>query len=208
MTKYSRYQDYVIKDGNLVGEFEQMYLDYSDPWDQSVREQSSIEKKIGIDLIKANGHKKPLEYGCGLGIFTQMLFENIGNAAGIDISETAVIKARERHRRPKFYVGDLLDQKVLEEYQPDCVCLVEITWYVLEKLESFKNILRTKKGLGFFHSLMTYKEGEQQYGKDYFTSLDEIIEYWSDVIEVTDWGTVGNESYNGGLRTFFYGRIK
>ena len=64
MTKYSRYQDYVIKDGNLVGEFEQMYLDFSDPWEQSVREQSSIEKKIGIELIKSNGHEKPLEYGC------------------------------------------------------------------------------------------------------------------------------------------------
>ena len=34
MTKYSQYQDYIIKIVNLVGEFEQMYLDYSDPWEQ------------------------------------------------------------------------------------------------------------------------------------------------------------------------------
>ena len=30
MKKYDKYQDYVIKDGKLVGEFEQMYKDFDD----------------------------------------------------------------------------------------------------------------------------------------------------------------------------------
>lgn len=34
--KYQRYQDYVIRDGRLVGEFEEMYRDFDDPWGQSV----------------------------------------------------------------------------------------------------------------------------------------------------------------------------
>ncbi len=33
MKKYSKYQDYVIKDGELVGEFEKMYQDFDDPWE-------------------------------------------------------------------------------------------------------------------------------------------------------------------------------
>ena len=38
MTKYNKYQDYVIKDGKLIGEFEAMYKDYEDPWEQTTRE--------------------------------------------------------------------------------------------------------------------------------------------------------------------------
>jgi hypothetical protein len=37
MKRYKKYQDYVIKDGKLVDEFEQMYQDFEDPWEQSER---------------------------------------------------------------------------------------------------------------------------------------------------------------------------
>ena len=30
-----KYQDLVIKDGKFVGEFEKMYQEFSDPWNQS-----------------------------------------------------------------------------------------------------------------------------------------------------------------------------
>ena len=33
-TKYSKYQDYVIKNGKIIGVFEQMYQDCKDPWFQ------------------------------------------------------------------------------------------------------------------------------------------------------------------------------
>ena len=48
MTKYNRYQDYVIKDGKLIGEFETMYKDYEDPWEQSTREEYAIEKSYRL----------------------------------------------------------------------------------------------------------------------------------------------------------------
>ena len=67
MKKYSRYQDYVIKNGKFIGEFENMYKDYEDPWNQTSREVHSLEKTIAIDILKSKGHHKPLEYGCGLG---------------------------------------------------------------------------------------------------------------------------------------------
>jgi len=49
--KYEKYQDYVIKDGKLVGEFEQMYQDFDEPWQQTVREEYSSEKSVGINLL-------------------------------------------------------------------------------------------------------------------------------------------------------------
>ncbi len=72
----------------------------------------------------------------------------------------------------------------------------------------FKYILKGYYGMVVFHAIMTYKPGKKQYGKDYFTNLDEIREYWSDVCEISDWCSIGNHSYNGGRITFFYGRVK
>ena len=38
-SKNTKYQDYVIKDGKLVGQFEEMYQNFEDPWEQSVKEE-------------------------------------------------------------------------------------------------------------------------------------------------------------------------
>lgn len=209
MTKYHRYQDYVIKDGRLIGEFDEMYQDFNDPWDQSTREIYALEKMIGLELLEKHGNKKPLEYGCGLGQYTQKLYEKFGCAGGIDISTTAIRKARQSFSGPSFYATDLLDQDVLRSFKPDCICMIEITWYILEQLEKFKRLLlETSSGCGFFHSLMTYAPGQQKYGVEYFTNLEEIKEYWSDIIAISDWGQIGNVEYGGGYRTFFYGKIK
>lgn len=50
--KHGRYQDYVIKDGRLVGEFEEMYRDHADPWLQSTREAFSTEKAAALNLLQ------------------------------------------------------------------------------------------------------------------------------------------------------------
>ena len=44
--KYSRYQDYIIRDGNLVGKFEQMYQDHKDPWEQTTREEQKVLGRV------------------------------------------------------------------------------------------------------------------------------------------------------------------
>ena len=50
--KYTRYQDYVIKQGKLVGEFDDMYKDFDDPWHQSTLEVFASEKVVGLNLLK------------------------------------------------------------------------------------------------------------------------------------------------------------
>ena len=78
-----------------------------------------------------------------------------------------------------------------------------------KQLVSFKEILSSRQqGSGFFHTLMTYKPGEQQYGTNFFTNLDEIRRYWSDTVDIKEWGINGKPEYNGGHRTFIYGTIK
>jgi hypothetical protein len=48
------YQDFVIKDGKLVGKFDEMYSLFDDPWEQSIREEYSHEKTLGLSIIEKN----------------------------------------------------------------------------------------------------------------------------------------------------------
>lgn len=209
MKKHIRYQDYVIQDGRLVGEFDEMYRDFDDPWEQGLHEHVALEKSIGIELLKKYGHKRPLEYGCGLGHYTARLQREFGSAAGVDISETAIAKAKLNYPDPAFFVSDILNSSPLEAFKPDSLIFAEITWYVLESLSNFKSLIsKSLKSRGFLHLLTTYPPGEQSYGVEYFTNLSEIMNYWSDVIDIMEWGLVSKSDAGGASRSFFYGQIK
>ena len=208
MKKNSRYQDYVIKDGKFIGEFEDMYRDYEDPWNQTTREIGSLEKIIGIDILKNKGHVKPLEYGCGLGHYTNRLYDALGNAGGVDISETAVKKAKLFYPHINFFKADVLDFNVVDKFNPDCLCYIEISWYILDKIDNLKDGLSHRySGKGFYHTLQTYDKG-QSYGLDYFTDIDDIVKYWEDIVDITEWGVASNPKSSGGKRTYLYGKIK
>ena len=210
MTKYSRYQDYVIKDGVIIGEFEEMYQDFNDPWEQTTKEKSALEKKIALEIICEKGFKRVVEFGCGLGDYTAQLNHAAGSALGIDISETAIEKANARQPDTEFVVGDILDFDLLRNYQSDCIVFAEITWYVLEKLNIFKEHISSElggQGVGFIHLLMTYPPDEQKYGKEYFSDLNGIMKYW-DIIEFEAWGEFSKKEYNGGKRTMVSGMIR
>ena len=66
MTRYERYQDYVIKDGKLVGEFEAMYQDFDNPWDQIFREDSVLSKSVFENISRQGDFKRPYEIGLGV----------------------------------------------------------------------------------------------------------------------------------------------
>lgn len=128
--KYPKYQDYVIKDGKLVGEFEQMYRDYENPWHQSKEEWAS-DKAIAIHLMRKLGVKRVIELGCGLGQFTGNIAESGFNVLGVDISQTAITKDRLKYPACEFRVGDILDYDIYREFRPDLIVMSEMTFYIL-----------------------------------------------------------------------------
>jgi trans-aconitate methyltransferase len=140
-TKYPRYQDYVIKDGKLVGDFEEMYRDFEDPWEQTTREKGVFEKRIALDIIRREGYERVMELGCGLGEFTSQIQRASRFALGVDVSPTAIQKARLSHPNAEFIIGDVLDLDIYRHFKPDCIVFSEITWYILEKLDTLKTFL-------------------------------------------------------------------
>lgn len=204
--KYPRYQDYVIRDGRLVGEFEQMYRDHDDPWRQVAEEGWASEKSIGLALLERLRHsfgvRRVLDIGCGLGQFTERIAARGFEATGIDVSETAVAKARHRNRNAAFAVAGVTDFAELRALEPDVVVMTETTWYVLDELPAFLVFLRRDLPDAFlFHALETYPPGVQQLGTDRFTDLGGIMRFFA--MTYLEWGEVCQA--DGHRRTYFLG---
>lgn len=201
--KYPKYQDYVIKDGKLIGEFDEMYQDHDDPWEQTTREKYRSEKIIAIHLLKRIGAKQVIELGCGLGCYTEMIRSSGVEVLGIDASETAIKKAKQMHSNCQFQVADILDFHIYRDYRPDAIIMSEITWYVLDKLDSFIAFLQAEMpNVYLIHLLTTYPPGVQKYGSDKFTNLEEIMSYFN--MKYLEFGRIGYPE--GEIRTYFIGK--
>lgn len=208
MQKKERYQDYVIVDGELIGEFEQMYQRFDDPWEQSTRETFASEKAALKSVVKSLGIKSAIEIGCGLGFFTRELKKDIPDITGIDISETAIEKAKKLHKGAgcKFIASDIDNFDLFRTIKPQCILMPEVTWYVLNELDNFLNFLREElPDVVIAHSLMTYEAGQQQYGRDKFTSHNEIMDYFD--MDYLESGEIKRKGMPG-ARTFFVGKFK
>ena len=206
MAKYKRYQDYVIRDGRLIGEFEQMYRDFPDPWHESTSEEFASDKAAGLNLLarlKArHGVKRVLEIGCGFGHYSARIAALGLATVGLDISATAIERARSLHRSVEFLVGKLDDYHVLRNQRPDVIVMAEVTWYVLGHLRTFLDFARREfPNTYILHLLNTYPPGVQEYGVEFFTDLAGIRRFFG--MEYLETGEVKFE--DGGARTWFLG---
>lgn len=184
-----RYQDFVIKDGKLIGDFEGLYENFEDPWHQSRTDQlHDSRRSLAINwcnnLRGKYGSTRVIELGCGFGHLTQILHKQNFSAIGADISKIAIEKARELNPSSTFIQCALNDFEKLKLFDADIYLMAEITWYVLDDLDLFiKNLRAAKKGrskpIFLIHLLTTYPPGIQKYGSDKFTTLDEILKYFN-----------------------------
>jgi len=179
-----KYQDLVIKNGEFIGEFETMYQEFSDPWHQSEEiYYSSLSRRSVCYFIEKYDIKSIVEWGCGLGRTTQYIKENTGkdiDILGVDVSKTAIDKAKNFYPNLEFKVDDILNISNYDKF--DCMFFSSITWYILEDktIDEIFNIMSKKfkgKNKFFIHNDTFYKGDVQQYGKDYFTNIDEFIEF-------------------------------
>ena len=170
------YHDYVIKDGKFIGEFENMYSDCQDPWGQSAQ-PNKYSRSAGIWHMKNYGVKSVLECGSGLGYYSNWIYRDTGIIPkGLDLSSTAVEKAKELFPDLDFEVADI--SKDLARYKNyDCVLFAEILWYILPDLKNIFKVLESDfKGKYLLVNQVFYK-GTQKYGTEYFTDLRGFVKY-------------------------------
>lgn len=85
--------------------------------------------------------------------------------------------------------------------------MAEITWYILDKLDHFIEFEFLKTEIPhtyLIHLLTTYPDGVQQYGRDKFTNLHQIILYFG--AQYMEWGEISYPEMEGCKRTYFLGK--
>jgi len=114
----SDYHDYVFKDGQFVGKFEEMYKNSTEiPWHQD-QTSYAIFTDIDIAILKHFQSKYKFEniceVGCGYGYVTNRIKKELSidnttiRVTGLDISKTAIERAREAFPDINFIVCDII----------------------------------------------------------------------------------------------------
>ena len=175
-----KYQDYVIKSGKFIGEFEKMYQNHEDPWGQAKDGyvENNISRQVVCNYINQFSIKSIVEFGCGLGKTTNFISNKTeAKIIGIDISETSIGKAKSNYPKLEFRVDNITNISAYSNF--DCYFFSEITWYLLEdkKIDKiFKEMSKSLAGKYFIHNLVFYKRN-QKYGSEYFSCLDDFVKF-------------------------------
>lgn len=160
------------------GDFDGMYRDFDDPW-ECRKSVSDFRRDLSLTMLLRNRRfGRVLDIGCGLGAFTDRLRTANGEATeiiGVDVSATAVGKARALYPQCRFEVLDIRSQPLPEGGSPwDCVIVTEVFWYVLPELGDILAkiyVALASQGILF---VQQYFPAKQNFGLEYLTSPAEL----------------------------------
>ena len=172
------YHEYVIKDGKYIGDFETMYQNCTDPWNQLEEAEISYVRASTCISVKKYGLDSVMELGCGLGKTTNYIKKNTGiDIIGVDISETAVEKAKNMYPDIDFRVDNVLN--ISKSAENINYLFAEIMWYILDDLdEIIQNVSMKCRGNYVMINQTFYPKGCQSYGTEYFSTVDEMMAYF------------------------------
>jgi ubiquinone/menaquinone biosynthesis C-methylase UbiE len=148
------YHKYVFDEKNrrFVGRFEAMYQGESqenfDSWHQE--DLRSLKNQVCLAILNQYNFHNILDVGCGKGAFTHLLKKANNQVHGVDISETAINRARTKYPDIAFTAADLTQAgyQDLPFFQSsyDVMIFMEILSY----LPNWPEVLQSFARLGHF----------------------------------------------------------
>ena len=169
------YHDYVVKDGRMVGAFEEMYRHCADPWLQDAG--PSVEEDVAVSLVRGSAYRRILDLGCGKGRFSDRIREATGAAVvALDVAPTAISAGRARYPGVDFVAARVPPIPCCPGAF-DLVVTSHLLWYVLPELSSlFAEIRRTLAPTGRYLIVETfYHDGQQRYGNDVMEKPEDLL---------------------------------
>ena len=96
--------------------FEGLYAESDDPWNFETSEYERIKYWRTLEVLGERRFERALEAGASIGVFTEMLAGRCDELLAVDVSERAVVEARERLSGCKHVV---VERRTLPEEMPD-----------------------------------------------------------------------------------------
>lgn len=189
----SDYQDYIFKDGKLLGKFDEMYRASSAvPWHQ---DKASQQIPVAIDLALISHFaakfrsKRVCDLGCGLGFVTEKLRSTLHEVCldarvfGCDISPKAVEDATKQFPNITFFQGDIRSKDFLiPETNFDFIYVKDILWYVLDDIDqvvvNIKRMLSKTEEGGVVYIMQSFPDKKGFIGSDVFPDPQSLVEFF------------------------------
>lgn len=121
-------------------ELDRIFRNLKDPWNFETSPYERERFALLLDEVRKYPHGSVLEVGCAEGLFTGMLATLTKDIVAIDVSPTAIARAKERHPGPEFLATSLDDLRPGRKF--DLVVCAETLYYIrdvagaIEKLSS------------------------------------------------------------------------
>jgi 2-polyprenyl-3-methyl-5-hydroxy-6-metoxy-1,4-benzoquinol methylase len=109
-------------------ELDRIFRTLKDPWNFETSPYERERFALLLDEVRKYPHASILEVGCAEGLFTGMLTTLAKDIVAIDVSPTAIARARERHAGPEFIATSLDD--LLPGRRFDLVVCAETLYYI------------------------------------------------------------------------------
>ncbi len=193
----ARYQDYVIKDGVFVGEFEAMYRHSSEiPWhqDQTV---DAIFSDICVSIVRRCRPDSLLDVGCGMGYMADRLRREVPclkKLTGLDISETAVAEARKMFPSIRFVAGDI--KTAIPGAKFEIVVSKDVLWYVADDLPGYVQALAERSNKWIYIG-QSFPSTRPYYGEDVLPDAASLMTLLKDIGYQVDYHVIERDADYG-----------
>ena len=174
------YHDFVFRDGKLIGEFDQMYQKSREtPWHQD-SDVKRLDCKIALEIIANQApFENLIEVGCGLGYFANLLAEKLNsrNVVGVDISPTAISKAKQLFPDLSFRIEDITKPLALKE-RFEMVVIRGCFWYLFPEIEQVvRNLTDLTAHSGYLLVAQNFPPLESKFvGKETIPTPDSLLQ--------------------------------
>ena len=180
------YHDYVIKDGKLVGAFDEMYRHAKDvPWGQDER-CNHWYAETGLLMLRDEGpFDSILEIGAGLGYFTEKVRRIAGAENGavhaFDISVEAARRAATLHPAIEFWSDDIMRRDFVPRRTYELVIVRDVFWYVFDELDQvIANVARLVEQAGKLYLSQSFPNLERPFvGKEVIPNPDALLAHFT-----------------------------
>jgi SAM-dependent methyltransferase len=167
------------------GDFDGYYQSDNDPWEQSgdgdMKDYYHSSRTRVCQLLPQKAQSL-LEIGCGLGFALSHFHEQTNIPCfGMDISTTAVNKARRLFPEFSFDVNDICQLKKNDSSNKhDVIILNQLLWYILDDLDNvFTNIYKLLEENGTLIVCNAFAR-DQKYGLNIIDGFDGALKKFRD----------------------------